>query len=79
MQAASAARSHHLDAARQALKAAQRVKKQGTRRDPAQGTALGGVRATLLLRDNLRNRSGIERAYLRAIAQARVEVIIATA
>jgi len=79
MQAASAARSHHLDAARQALKAAQRVKKQGTRRDPAQGTALGGVRAALLLRDNLRNRSGIERAYLRAIAQARVEVIIANA
>jgi cardiolipin synthase len=39
----------------------------------------GGVRAALLLRDNLRNRSSIERAYLRAIEDAREEVILANA
>ncbi|RYY69808.1 MAG: phospholipase [Comamonadaceae bacterium] len=35
--------------------------------------------AALLLRDNLRFRVGIERAYLRAIGRAREEVIIANA
>jgi cardiolipin synthase len=38
-----------------------------------------GVRAALLLRDNLRNRTGIERAYRHAIARARHEVLIANA
>lgn len=38
-----------------------------------------GMRALLLLRDNVRHRTRIERAYLRAIAQARLEVIIANA
>ncbi len=38
-----------------------------------------GVRAALLLRDNVRHRSGIEKAYLRAIAQARHDIIIANA
>ena len=37
------------------------------------------VRAALLLRDNLRNRAVIERAYLRAIGRARDEIIIANA
>jgi cardiolipin synthase A/B len=37
------------------------------------------VKAALLLRDNLRNRAGIERAYLRAIGHARREIIIANA
>jgi cardiolipin synthase len=37
------------------------------------------VRAALLLRDNLRNRATIERAYLRAIGRAREEIIIANA
>ena len=36
-------------------------------------------RAALLLRDNLRNRTRIERAYRRAIGRARSEVIIANA
>jgi cardiolipin synthase A/B len=36
-------------------------------------------RATLLLRDNLRNRKRIERAYLKAIGEAREEIIIANA
>lgn len=38
-----------------------------------------GVRAALLLRDNLRNRSTIERAYMDAFAHARHEVLIANA
>jgi cardiolipin synthase len=37
------------------------------------------VRAALLLRDNLRHRAGIERAYLRAIGRARQEILIANA
>jgi len=38
-----------------------------------------GTRAALVLRDNLRNRGRIERAYSRAIGRAREEVIIANA
>ena len=37
------------------------------------------VRAALVLRDNLRHRGRIEKAYLRAIATARQEIIIANA
>ena len=51
-------------------------------RRPAPGPAnpvAGLVRAALLLRDNLRYRAGIERAYLRAIGRAREEVLIANA
>lgn len=39
----------------------------------------GRARAALLLRDNLRRRSHIERAYVRAIGRAKTEVIIANA
>ncbi len=39
----------------------------------------GGVRAALLLRDNVGNRTRIERAYRQAIAHARTEVLIANA
>ena len=38
-----------------------------------------GMRAALLFRDNVRNRSRIEKAYLHAIGNARQEVIIANA
>jgi cardiolipin synthase A/B len=38
-----------------------------------------GARAALVLRDNLRNRTRIERAYLRAIGRAREEIVIANA
>jgi cardiolipin synthase A/B len=37
------------------------------------------ARAALLLRDNVRNRQNIEKAYLKAIGQARQEIIIANA
>lgn len=38
-----------------------------------------GMRAALLFRDNVRNRSRIEKAYLRAIGSAREEIVIANA
>ncbi|MBC7917102.1 MAG: cardiolipin synthase ClsB [Rhodoferax sp.] len=38
-----------------------------------------GVKVALVQRDNLRNRTRIERAYLRAIAEARSEIILANA
>ncbi len=38
-----------------------------------------GTRAALLLRDNVRHRARIERAYLRAIGRAREEILIANA
>lgn len=41
--------------------------------------ATKGMRAALLFRDNLRNRSRIEKAYLQAIGSARQEIIIANA
>jgi cardiolipin synthase len=46
---------------------------------PCCGAVLQGVRAALALRDNVRNRRTIERAYLRAIGAARREVLIACA
>lgn len=46
--------------------------------DPTHG-GRSGVRAMLVLRDNLRNRNRIERAYRKAIADARQEVLIASA
>jgi cardiolipin synthase len=50
---------------------------QGVATRSAQGRRAG--RAALLLRDNLRHRFDIERAYLGAIAKARHEVLIANA
>ena len=38
-----------------------------------------GMRAALLLRDNLRNRTRIEKAYRKAIAEAHEEIVIANA
>jgi len=54
----------------------------GARVPPAKAPAEPGrprSRAALLLRDNLRNRARIERAYRRAIGHAREEIIIANA
>lgn len=45
----------------------------------AQAPSGRSARADLVLRDNLRNRRRIERAYLRAIGSARSEVVIANA
>ena len=38
-----------------------------------------GVKAVLVLRDNLRNRNSIEKSYLKAIGRARHEILIANA
>jgi len=46
---------------------------------PALPAGRSGMNAILVLRDNLRNRNRIERAYRKAIADARQEVLIANA
>jgi len=46
---------------------------------PVASHGLPRARAALLLRDNVRNRASIERAYLRAIGRARREILIANA
>jgi len=63
-------RHHQLPEAVRALRAAQAARHSATEQRP---------RASLLLRDNLRHRTRIEKAYLRAIAAAREEIIIANA
>ena len=47
--------------------------------DSRRTQSTAGVRAALVLRDNLRNRTRIERTYRKAIANARHEVLIANA
>ena len=49
------------------------------RRMPSQPRPVGNVAASLVLRDNFRNRRAIERSYLRAFAAARRQVVIANA
>lgn len=46
---------------------------------PVQAQACGNQRAALFVRDNLRHRNDIEKAYLDAIADARSEIVIANA
>ncbi len=46
---------------------------------PRRPAVAGGAPASLVLRDNLRNRRAIERAYLQAFDTAREEVVIANA
>lgn len=55
------------------------VIKQRTHAEHGRDGEPPGMRAALLLRDNLRHRTGIERAYRHAIAHARHEVVIANA
>jgi cardiolipin synthase A/B len=54
------------------------AKHQSTGASPIK-TSAHFARAALLLRDNVRNRQRIEKAYLKAIGEARQEVIIANA
>ena len=74
LQAVQDMRQRRLSSALKDLRSAQK-----TPDDLPRSSGTGGQRAALLLRDNLRHRSRIERAYRRAIAQAREEVIIANA
>ena len=48
-------------------------------RKPGPRVSVSGTKAGLLLRDNLSHRGDIERAYLKAIASARHEIVIANA
>lgn len=83
VQAGYSAQQRHLTEAWEAFKAAgfggrlrglQAASARAARTSGSQRTA-----ATLLLRDNLLNRNSIERAYRRAIGQARQEILIANA
>jgi len=87
LQAASTARSSDFPAAWRALQEAVSLALQA-RADaqaeteaetPVSGTLDYNTHAELVLRDNLRNRSRIERAYRKAIGTARQEIIIANA
>jgi len=49
------------------------------RRERASAPLAHGVRAALVLRDNLRHRHGIERSYLAALRTARSQILIACA
>lgn len=73
MQVVSEIGQRHLSDALRALRAAAAASRA------ARQPALSRARAVLVLRDNLRDRVRIEKAYLRAIAVAREEIIIANA
>ena len=75
MQAVRDVRLHRLPDAVRALRAASKAH-HAARVAQALGPTM---RAALLLRDNVRNRSRIEKAYRRAIGNARHEIIIANA
>ncbi|UCU98404.1 cardiolipin synthase ClsB [Acidovorax radicis] len=74
MQAVRDVRQRRLPEALQALRAASAAKHAARG-----GNAGPSMRAALVLRDNVRNRSRIEKAYRRAIGGARNEIIIANA
>ena len=76
MQAVSRARQHEFRAAWEALRAGWPVLPSD---HPPRGRKTPPAAAALLLRDNLRHRHDIERAYLKSIAQARREILIANA
>lgn len=75
MRAVRDARRRKLSEALADLRAAGAARLEAER----QAQASSGMRAALLVRDNVRNRSRIEKAYLRAIGNARQEIIIANA
>ncbi|WP_027996851.1 cardiolipin synthase ClsB [Simplicispira psychrophila] len=75
IQAVSEIRHHHLSSALRSLRAAS-VASAAQR---AGRKAASGMRAALVLRDNLRDRTRIEKSYLRAVGLAREEIIIANA
>ena len=84
-QAASTARLSDFPAAWRALQEAVTLALQAQTGSGAEVAALSaggpdrGVKAALVLRDNVRNRSRIERSYRQAIGTAREEIMIANA
>jgi cardiolipin synthase len=80
VQAGYSARQRHMNAAWEKFKAAGYGGRTGTTPLAASnGHGVAGPKAALILRDNLRNRSSIERAYRKAIGKAHREIIIANA
>ncbi|WP_411884012.1 cardiolipin synthase ClsB [Polaromonas sp. YR568] len=80
VQAGYSARQRHMNAAWEEFKEAGYGGRTGTKSlVAASGAGVAGPKAALILRDNLRNRSSIERAYRRAIGKAHREIIIANA
>ena len=86
VQAGYSARQRHLSAAWDKFKAAGYGGRTSANRlanpaEPGVGHVLAtpGAKAALVLRDNLRNRSSIEKAYLKAIGKAHREILIANA
>jgi cardiolipin synthase len=79
VQAGYSARQRHMAAAWEKFKAAGYGGRTGTTPLTAAHDTAGGPRTALILRDNLRNRSSIERAYRKAIGKAHQEIIIANA
>jgi cardiolipin synthase len=77
MQAMREIRDARLTGALQSLRASGRAPAPPVAKLPAPDGQ--GARAALVLRDNLRNRTRIERAYRRAIGHAHEEVLIANA
>lgn len=75
MQAVRDVRLNRLPQAVRDLRAASATRHAASRQDPD----ASGMRAALVLRDNVRNRSRIEKAYRRAIGTSRHEIIIANA
>jgi cardiolipin synthase len=75
MQAAQRAQRVDWAGAWQALQRAVEVKRKSVPVD----VAMGGAAAELVLRDNLRFRSSIERAYRQALGEARRDIIVANA
>jgi cardiolipin synthase len=73
MQVVSDISQRHLSDALRALRAASAAGRAASQRPPSR------LRAMLVLRDNVRNRSRIEKSYLRAVGFAREEIIIANA
>ncbi len=87
LQAASTARQSDFSAAWEALQEAVKLALQSRAEADASADRVGSdssasdntTSADLLLRDNLRNRSRIERSYRKAIGEAQQEIIIANA
>jgi cardiolipin synthase len=87
LQAVSTARQSDFSAAWQALQEAVKLALESRSDADVEGNGGTSVNATLdhtslaelVLRDNLRNRSRIERSYRKAIGEARQEIIIANA
>ena len=83
VQAGYSARQRNFGTAWDEFKAAGYGGRTASTLEPAKPSAAGAgqpvVHAALVLRDNLRNRSSIEKSYLKAIGHARQEILIANA